>query len=209
MSQGGVTDDVTDKVHPQIKLMVESIAKSIHAYVLGVDIICEDISQPLNGKNGSIIEINTMPEAYLNAFPTTGKQYPEYGDWMLDGLVKQKPQTKRIVIIGNGRGDINTLIKPHLDNLQSETVGMYSENTIYTNDQEIRTNIETWRAIEALKLNAILSTIVLHYPNLKEVHDYGLGFDVIDKLFVSKDIELPKEFENYKDQGLIGDLITF
>lgn len=210
MSQGGVTEDFTDQVHPQIKLMVETMARSMHAYVLGADIICSDISKPLDGRNGSIIECNTMPEAYLNAFPTYGKQYPEYGEWILNGLVKQTEKTKRIVVIGNGRGSINTTVKPHLNNPTSETIGMYSTNTIYINDQEIRTNIDTWRAIEALKLNASLSTIVLHYTDLSEVEDYGLGFDVIDKLFIHKDIKIPMEkIEQYKKDGLIGEIISF
>ena len=68
MSQGGTTEDYTDKVSPEVKIMVESLAQSTHAFVLGVDVIANDISKPLTKDNGGILEINTMPESYLN-FP--------------------------------------------------------------------------------------------------------------------------------------------
>jgi cyanophycin synthetase len=74
MSQGGITEDFTDQVGPEIKYIVESIASSIHAFVVGVDILCRDISKPLTKDNGGIIEINTKPEAYLNLYPVIGKQ---------------------------------------------------------------------------------------------------------------------------------------
>ena len=37
MSQGGITEDFTDSVGSEIKYIVESIAKSTHAFALGVD----------------------------------------------------------------------------------------------------------------------------------------------------------------------------
>lgn len=58
MSQGGITEDFTDKVHPQIKYLCESLASSLHAFVYGIDILCVDISKPLTIENGSFIEMN-------------------------------------------------------------------------------------------------------------------------------------------------------
>lgn len=105
MSQGGFTEDVTNKVHPQITAIVESLAASIHGFTVGVDVMCLDISKPLTPENGSIIEINTMPEAYLNSFPTFGKQYPEIGETYVKALLGEKETTKRVVVIGDGNGN--------------------------------------------------------------------------------------------------------
>jgi hypothetical protein len=98
MSLGGITEDFTEKVHPQIKYICETLASSIHAYTLGVDIICQDISQPLTVTNGSIIEINTMPEGYLNTFPVIGKQYPEIGEIYVKGLLEKLTQVKQVIV---------------------------------------------------------------------------------------------------------------
>ena len=62
MSRGGITEDYTNKVSPEIKSIVESIASTLHVFAMGADIICNDISKPLTKDNGAILEVNTMPE---------------------------------------------------------------------------------------------------------------------------------------------------
>ncbi|HNR28926.1 MAG TPA: hypothetical protein PKL19_00890, partial [Candidatus Dojkabacteria bacterium] len=74
MSQGGITQDFTDSVCKEIKSIVETIATSMHAFTLGVDVMCKDISKPLTKSNGAILEVNTMPETYLNMYPVLGTQ---------------------------------------------------------------------------------------------------------------------------------------
>jgi len=202
MSQGGITEDFTDKVHPQIKMVVESLSSSLHAYVLGVDILCKDISKPLNMDNGSIIECNTMPESYLNAFPAIGRQYPEIGRWVIEGLIDINNPTKRIVYIGNDLKKLTAYLKINLNDYNSERIGIYSNKKIYINEEEIKSHVETWKAIEALKINSSLSTIALHYSSLEEVENTGLGFDRIDKLLIEKNVEA-NTFEGYRSLGLI------
>lgn len=202
MSKGGITEDFTDKVHPQIKLICESLASSIHAYVLGVDVLCKDISQPLTPENGIIIECNTMPEAYLNAFPIIGKQYPHIGKMYLSGLIG-KDRTKRVVYVGGSTQDVFTHLKTIVE--QTETIGLYSQNNIYINQELITSNVETRKAVEALKINASLTTIALHYQNIKEIEEHGLGFEEIDLVVLEKNVDekVEKTVRGYKNLGLI------
>jgi hypothetical protein len=209
MSLGGITEDFTDKVHPQIKYICETLAQSIHAYTLGVDVICEDISKPLTGTNGSIIEMNTMPEGYLNTFPVIGKQYPETGAVYVKGLLEKLPEVKHIIISSNKYQVSNA--KEHQDFLENNCsvvvnhekeiktiedilavvrnkanlgedakIGVYQNGEIYINDVLINTNMKTQDATEALKINASLDVIVFSYPELKEVEEHGYGFDNVD-----------------------------
>ncbi len=201
MSQGGITEDFTDQVSPQIKYVVESLAQSLHAFVLGVDVICTDISQPLTGKNGSIIECNTMPESYLNAFPVIGKQYPHIGKMVVEGLMKGKPTTKKYVYIGTSTPKLETFIELNC-NTSQDRIGRYYNGTISVNGQVINTNIEDWRAIEALKLNTSLDTIILQYQSMDEVEKIGLGFDYIDTIAIESEIE--NDERSQKLQGLIS-----
>ncbi len=180
MSQGGITIDFTDKVHKQIKILSETLAHSLRAYVLGIDIICKDISKPLTKENGGVIEVNTMPEAYLNMFPVLGPQRPEIAQEFIDGLLRDL-NIKKIVIIGGDLEDTKKKIKK----LKGNT-GIYSSNTVYINDEMINQNIPTHEAIQALKINSYLDNIVLHYKNIQEVEKYGFGFDQIDILYISQ-----------------------
>ncbi|MCD4811529.1 hypothetical protein K8R14_02905 [bacterium] len=191
MSRGGITEDFSDKVSPEIKIIVESIASTMHVFTLGVDIMCKDISKPLTKDNGAILEVNTMPESYLNFFPVIGEVQTEALTYYVQALLKDN-HTKKYVVIGQSTDDIPTLLrkKGYINN--EENVGVYKDHKILINNCEFNDNIDTWKAIEALKVNAALDTIILQYRDLDEVKEHGLGFDKIDILFVTKDIKSHK-----------------
>jgi len=180
MSQGGITEDFTDKVHKQIKYIAEILAHSLRAYVLGIDVICKDISKPLTKENGGVIEVNTMPEGYLNMFPVLGSQRPQIATEFVKGLLGDL-KTKKIVIIG---GDLQS-VKKKIKKLGGKT-GIYSGGTIYINNEILNENISTDKAVQALKINSYLDNIVLHYKNIQEVEEYGLGFDKIDIIYLPR-----------------------
>jgi D-alanine-D-alanine ligase-like ATP-grasp enzyme len=183
MSQGGTTVDFTDKVHKQIKILSETLAHSLRVYVLGIDVICKDISKPLTKENGGIIEVNTMPEAYLNMFPVLGPQRPQIAQEFVDGLLTDL-ETKKVVIIG---GDFEQA-KEKIKNFEGNT-GLYSSSSIYINGELIEKNLNTDKAVQALKINSYLNNIVFHYASIEEVEKYGFGFDQIDMLYLQQKLE--------------------
>ncbi len=192
MSQGGITEDFTDKTHPQTKDICESIASTIHSYVLGIDVLCKDISKPLTPKNGCIIEVNTMPEIYLNAFPVIGKQYPEIGEKIVRGLIDPKAHTNTVVVIGRlSKEKILKLVKKNI----SETVkiGLLEDRSIFINNNLINNDVDIQEGLLALKRNKILDTIVLHFEDENGLKKYGFGFDTIDIMVyddsISKNVE--------------------
>src|SRR5690606_8675230 len=58
---GNVAFDVTDRVHPDTAATVVLAAKIVGLDVAGVDLVAEDISQPLDGQRGAIVEVNAGP----------------------------------------------------------------------------------------------------------------------------------------------------
>jgi cyanophycin synthetase len=210
MSQGGITEDFTDQVGPEIKYIVESIAQSIHAFVIGADILCKDISKPLTKDNGGIIEINTKPEAYLNLYPVIGKQREYVADTHIRKLLKEN-NTKKIVVIGQFAKDIptllkeNTLFKSYLK--EEDVVGEYKEESILINSLRINSNLEKEKAIQSLKTNALLDVVMVHHRDWADAESTGLGFDEIDMVVVKKDLSKNKThmkiLKKYKRKGLI------
>jgi cyanophycin synthetase len=211
MSRGGITEDYTDKVSPEIKTIVESIASTMHVFVMGADIICNDISKPLDKENGAILEVNTMPESYLNFFPIIGQEQTDAIDYYIQRLLKDC-NTQRIVVIGQTKNDIPTLLRSKRIINKNYDVGFYKNNKIIINNCEFNNNIDTWKAIEALKVNTMLNSIILQYRDLEEVRNNGLGFERIDYLFITKDIKQNKEavrtFRKYKRKGYINKIKT-
>lgn len=216
MSQGGITEDFTEKVGPEIKAIVESIAASVHAFTLGVDILCQDISKPLTQENGGIIEINIMPEAYLNVYPVIGKPREDVYVKYVKSLVEGN-NTKQIVIVGNSTEDIPTLLRKkslfgsYLK--QDAVIGEYKDGEIRINGLDINKGLEKWKAIEGLKVNASLDAMIIHHRNVEDVRETGLGFNKIDLLMIEskylEDREFKKAIRKYQMKGLISKIKKF
>jgi len=210
MSQGGITEDFTDKVGPEIKIIVESIASSIHAFTLGVDVMCQDLSKPLTKDNGAILEYNTMPEAYLNTYPVIGESREYVFEKYIKALLEGN-KTKQIVVIGNPSQDIPTLLKQksffksYLG--EKEVVGEYRNGDIIINGLDINKGLEKWQAIQALKVNASLDTIIIHHRDWTDLEETGFGFDRIDMMIIEKKLTDSKEFsfvKRFKRKGYIN-----
>lgn len=73
LSTGGISIDVTDKVHPSIKKLVEESARALTLQVAWLDFVCTDISRPLSETRGAIIEANHTPWLRMHHFPSEGK----------------------------------------------------------------------------------------------------------------------------------------
>ncbi len=209
MSKGGITEDFTDDVSEEIKYVVESIASSIHAFTLGVDVLCKDISKPLTKENGAILEVNTMPEAYLNFFPVLGKERSYVVEIFVKKLLKEN-HTKKIVAIGNTLPDILTLLKEKSVwgsyFSEKDVIGEYKDGYIKINGLEINDGLEKWKAIESLKVNASLDGIIIHHRDWEAVKSDGLGFNHIDLIVVSKEESEKEEMKivkKYKSKGYI------
>jgi cyanophycin synthetase len=54
-------ESVREIVHPEILKMSERIARALKIELAGIDIICRDITQPLDVDNGVVNEVNTTP----------------------------------------------------------------------------------------------------------------------------------------------------
>lgn len=61
ISQGGTAIDVTERVHPDNRAVIEAAARACHALVAGVDFLSPDVSQSWRSGTGWILEVNTSP----------------------------------------------------------------------------------------------------------------------------------------------------
>ena len=72
LSTGGTSIDVTDMVHPENVTMMERISKIIGLDVCGVDIMAENLTQPLKESGGAILEVNAAPGFRMHLAPSEG-----------------------------------------------------------------------------------------------------------------------------------------
>lgn len=72
LSTGGTSIDVTDMVHPENITMCERISRIIGLDVCGVDIMAENLTQPLKESGGAILEVNAAPGFRMHLAPSEG-----------------------------------------------------------------------------------------------------------------------------------------
>lgn len=84
VSAGGESADVTASVHPDWHQACGELAQGIGLFVCGYDIICPDISQPLQDKYLPLLEMNSAPGLKLHHYPTAGGEVIDVAKILLD-----------------------------------------------------------------------------------------------------------------------------
>ncbi len=72
LSTGGTSIDVTDMMHPENIFLCERISRVIGLDICGVDIMAENLTQPLKENGGVILEVNAAPGFRMHLAPSEG-----------------------------------------------------------------------------------------------------------------------------------------
>jgi len=72
LAEGGETRDFTDKIHRNVEKICVEASKVLGKYLVGIDVICEDISKDPREQVFSILELNAKPDLYIHYNPTHG-----------------------------------------------------------------------------------------------------------------------------------------
>jgi cyanophycin synthetase len=131
LSTGGTATDVTDIVHPEVKLQCERAARVVGLDICGLDLVAADISQPLQKGNG-FIEANAAPGLRMHTQPTQG-QSRDVGGAIIDMLYPQGADG-RIPVISitgtNGKTTVTRMIH-HILREMNWCVGMTTTDGIH------------------------------------------------------------------------------
>lgn len=72
LSTGGTSVDVTDMMHPENIFLAERISRVIGLDICGIDIMAENLTQPLKDNGGCILEVNAAPGFRMHLAPSEG-----------------------------------------------------------------------------------------------------------------------------------------
>jgi cyanophycin synthetase len=136
LSTGGTSTDVTDIVHPSIKLMAERIARIIGLDVCGIDVISQDITVPLKEANGAVLEVNACPGFRMHTHPTHGLPR-NVGAPVVEMLFpKGSPTTIPIIAITGTNGKTTTTrLIAHMASIEGYNTGLSTTDGIYINNE--------------------------------------------------------------------------
>ena len=175
---GNVADDVTDLVHPDVAHAAALAARIVGLDIAGIDLVCEDISRPLEEQRGAIIEVNASPGLLAHMKPASGTAR-NVGKDIVDHLFAEG-ETARIPVVGvtGSKGcSLITRLVGCLVNITRKEVGVANGEGLYLNARAISTRDSTGvEAAQRILINRNVQTAVFE-SNARSILQEGLPYD--------------------------------
>ena len=175
---GNHTDDVTDIVHPDTAATASLAARIVGLDIAGVDLVCEDITQPLDGQRGAIVEVNAGPGLLMHLKPETGEPRP-VGRAIVDQLFPDGDDG-RIPVIGVsgsfGKTTVASLIA-RLLTLTGQHTGLACSDGLFLDRRRIgKGDSANWGAANRILMNRAVDAAVLENGS-DTILGEGLAYD--------------------------------
>jgi len=175
---GNVADDVTDLVHPDVAHAAALAARIVGLDVAGIDLVCEDISRPLDEQRGAVIEVNASPGLLSHMKPASGTPR-NVGKDIIDHLFVEG-DTARIPVVGvtGSKGcSLITRLVGCLVNITGKEVGVANGEGLYLNARAISCRDSTGvEAAQRILINRNVQTAVFE-SNARAILSDGLPYD--------------------------------
>ncbi len=175
---GNVADDVTDLVHPSVAHAAALAARIVGLDIAGIDLVCEDISRPLEEQRGAIIEVNSSPGLLAHIKPASG-QPRNVGKAIVDHLFAQE-ETGRIPVVGV-TGTLGTSLIARLVgclvHITGKHVGVANGEGLYLDARQVSSRDSTgFEAGQRLLINRTVQTAVFE-SSARSILSAGLPYD--------------------------------
>lgn len=172
---------MTDQVHPDVARHAIEAARIIGLDIAGVDMVAQDISQPLQGQRGVIVEVNAGPGLRMHIEPSAGSPRP-VGESIIE-MMYPGNSNGRIPIISvtgvNGKTTTTRLIA-HLVASSGKKVGMTCTDGIYVGGRRIDSgDCSGPQSARSVLMNPFVEAAVLETARGGILRE-GLGFDFCD-----------------------------
>ncbi len=135
LSTGGIAVDRTDDIHPYNVWLFERVAKIIGLDIAGIDVVTEDITQPLPDTDGVIVEVNAAPGFRMHVAPSRGLPRnvaaPVLDMLYPDGAPSRIPI---IALTGTNGKTTTTRLTAHIYRQTGKIVGYTSTDGVYIGD---------------------------------------------------------------------------
>ena len=186
LSTGGDCFDVSDSVHPQIRLMAETLARTLNLNMMGADYQTTDIGQAPHSVPGGFIEINTTPG--FSALMAAGWSAQRAGALALGSDLGRIATTLLVV-------PANVLAAKEQELAQavwSASSGWASRRRAALAGMELVTNnsAEAGAPLAALLSHRGVERAVILYSDT-ELKQHGLPLDYVDEVRLC-DVSLPE-----------------
>ncbi|MDX1608909.1 MAG: cyanophycin synthetase [Halofilum sp. (in: g-proteobacteria)] len=179
LSTGGTATDITDDVHPEVHYAAERIARLIGLDIIGIDLLAETLTRPLEEQSAGVVEVNAGPGFRMHLSPTHG-QGRDVGKAVVDMLYPDPTDNGRIPITAitgtNGKTTTVRLLS-HILRQAGRKVGMACTGAIEIDNHVImRGDYSGPQAAQTVLREPTVEHAVLEVAR-GGIMRRGLGFD--------------------------------
>ncbi len=179
LSTGGFAIDCTDLICEENIEICKRAASAIGLDICGIDLLCDDISRPLD-RGGAIIEVNAAPGIRMHHNPYIGTKR-NVAAHIVDNLFKDTPKSIPLVAITgtNGKTTTTRLIS-HMLSIAGYKVGMTTTSGIFIDGKCIFKGDTTGpKSALAVLTNKEIDAAVLETARGGIIRE-GLAYDLAD-----------------------------
>ncbi|RZK76480.1 MAG: cyanophycin synthetase, partial [Pedobacter sp.] len=135
LSTGGTSIDVTDIVHPQNIFICERISRVIGLDICGIDIMAQNLTQPLTENGGVVLEVNAAPGFRMHLAPSEGLPR-NVASSVVDMLYPQGrlSQIPIIAVTGTNGKTTTTRLIAHIVRSNGKRVGFTTSDGVYVHN---------------------------------------------------------------------------
>ncbi|MCZ6836343.1 MAG: cyanophycin synthetase, partial [Planctomycetota bacterium] len=132
LSTGGTAVDITEQVHPTNVATFERISRIIDLDICGIDIIADNLHEPLSESGGGVIEVNAAPGFRMHLSPSEGIGR-NVAEPVLDMLFPDGADTRIpvIAVTGTNGKTTTTRLLAHIMRNQGRKVGFTTTDGVY------------------------------------------------------------------------------
>ena len=179
-----VTVDCTDDVHHEVAYMAALSAKVVGLDIAGVDLVCQDISKPLEAQGGAILEVNGGPGLLMHLKPSVGVARP-VGQAIVEHLFPSEDGDSeglaaRIPVVGIAGTRHNAFIARlvgWLLQLSGKRTGVASSEGTFLEGRLTQKGDNTnWHAAHRLLVNRLAEAAVIQ-TSARSILEEGLAYD--------------------------------
>jgi len=201
--------DCTDEVHPETAEQAALAARVVGLDIAGVDLVCQDISHPLAGQGGAIVEVNAGPSLLMHIKPGIGQPRP-VGQAIVNNLFAAD-QSGRVPLVGvtgtHGRNAVAKLVA-RLLYLSAQYVGLACSDGIFLGRRHVqKTDAANWEGGRRLLLNRAVEAAVIE-NGAEVILGQGLPYDRCAVGIITNIVPEDENLEHWDVQPTGGEYYT-
>jgi len=138
LSTGGSATDVTDEVHTDVAARAVAAAQMVGLDICGVDVVCQNVNEPLESQAGGIVEVNAAPGLRMHLSPSFGKGR-NVGEAVINHMYPNGDDGRIPIVAVTGTNGKTTTVRltSHLLKQHGWRVGMTNTDGVYVNGRQI------------------------------------------------------------------------